>query len=802
MSDPGNNHSNLTRVLCAVLGTFSLLFALLMGIAGIAYAIDNLYNADSIAIVLILFFIALVLGLEGVLMFVLPARIDVLRRQPAAGRGRDWQPNVSAQSEDAGPHVHPTAQPVPSEVPEDTSQMLLRSDDIFATARDIVHTHQTNPSATRNLTHLASMLSALALESWNAAPTCCVTKLARTSTYWLRANTAELGADDYDRLVAAEAAMNLDHALPELARYSTHEQSAVQKTDAYLRAFIDQKPVPYNFDKSLGLAYPQGQPVQEASEWFLRASMVNDAECVRVPFRLIYDLRSNAQAHIAVLSAEIPRPACFAIVDSGEARRVARARAYALRLSWLLASHALANVPTLQRIEVLCHEHASEQCLLCITYTRELVKRLSPLVHGTAIDERGFPQDDAIVVSFGDDGWFMPVRPAIPFDDESVAPHEWFPYPELDNRPLSDRAAEVTGARCVSDLGINENGPRAYAADVLFLHWHALEQRNCKNMVATLVDMRQSTNNVSVAEACERTTAALLDGSIDPTDEEALRAMLVSDGALQDAVRRASRLMDNEGHPDPESALSVLHEALDPILSFGFYADDESYVYRYFGSLPERVAFNTRIDDHRREVRLVPDSYFNALSLLAAAHTALEQYDEAIAAADEIMRIAPASVDAAMRKVRALENQSRILEAAELIKQYAELASTPRDAALAHYRLAYMEWKLGREDLASACYQRALTWDTPLSNQAKEELDDLLKSYSNLRQLEPDQACALLTKEGIPLGFTAADQERTLMASALLVDEHVFRVAQVLLSVLCAANGDDVLVGIRRTLDA
>lgn len=820
-----------TRIACAVLGTISLLLALVVGVAGIAFFFDLGYDFTSNVAASIFFLVSAMLATEGVLMFVLPARIERLE-QPrearpqeygAAGYGAagtaaaDPSPTVGPVPATEGPAPaqggQPAGGPAPSEppaasgvahapqaAPTETSQMLLRSNDVFATARDIVHAWESHAATSRNLAHLATMLAPLDLAHWDAAPTCSATRLSRTDRYWLRAEAHELAPSDYDRYVAAEAALNADLSLPELAALPNDDPAARAKTDEYFRTFIDQDLREYDFGASLGRAFPEGWSATQPNEWFLRASIVNDAECVRVPFRLLYDLRSNAEAGVAVLDLEIPRPACFAIVESDATLRVARARAYALRISWLLASHALKSVSTLERIEVLCHEHGGADTLLAISFTRVFAKRLASLVRDTGIDGHGFPQDPAIRVRFDEHGWFAPVKPAMTFDSELVSSHAWHVYPELDERELGPRTREVTGAGRVCELGINENGLRAHAADTLIAQWHAISPRNCENMVSTLMDMRDSTNDVSVKEACERAASALLGDTVDPNDDDTLRRIILSDGMLQDATVRASNLMEDEEHADLPAAVAVLREALDPLLSFGFYADDESCVYRYFGSLSERLVFNTRIDDHRREVRLVPDSYYNALGLLASAYTNMGEHQSASEAADEMMRIAPASVDAAMRKVRALENQSRIFEAAELIKRFAALAVTPRDAALAHYRLAYMEWKLGREDLASLCYQRALTWETPLSEQARSELDDLLQSYPKLERKSDDEVARILAGEGIPLGFTAADQSYTLTAATLLVGEHAFRVAQPLLAVLCAAEGDDVFVGIRRSL--
>ena len=165
------------------------------------------------------------------------------------------------------------------------------------------------------------------------------------------------------------------------------------------------------------------------------------------------------------------------------------------------------------------------------------------------------------------------------------------------------------------------------------------------------------------------------------------------------------------------------------------------------------------------------------------------------------MRLAPTSTYATMRKVRILEEQSRIYEAADLIVAALHHAVTPRDAAICHYRLAYMEWKLGREDLAAACYQRSLTWDTEMSAQAREELDDLLANTPDLKRPTEEQADALLAREGIPLGCVRTDGENTLAAAVACMDGGALISARPLMAVLFGMNGDDVVMGVYRSLN-
>jgi tetratricopeptide (TPR) repeat protein len=233
----------------------------------------------------------------------------------------------------------------------------------------------------------------------------------------------------------------------------------------------------------------------------------------------------------------------------------------------------------------------------------------------------------------------------------------------------------------------------------------------------------------------------------------------------------------------------------------GAYLDDDSCVYRYFGSIPERIHHNLVVDEGGREIRLVPDSYFNAHANASIALGMLGRNDEALAHADTCIRLAPTSTYAALRRVRVLEAESRIFEAADLIINTLRHAITAHDASICHYRLAYMEWKLGREDLAAACYVRSMGWHaSPVAAQAREELDDLIKSIPTLERPTEEQADALLAREGIPLGCVRSDGERMLGAAVACMDDGLLFTARPLMESIFEMNGDDVVVGVYRSL--
>jgi tetratricopeptide (TPR) repeat protein len=304
-----------------------------------------------------------------------------------------------------------------------------------------------------------------------------------------------------------------------------------------------------------------------------------------------------------------------------------------------------------------------------------------------------------------------------------------------------------------------------------------------------------------VAEACTRTIQGLVDGSIDLDNTDAVSDLFLDGSALDRAVARAVELLDDASGPeDPEAAAKILEDALAPIDNMGAYLDDETNAYRYFGSVAERVHHNTAVNEGGKQIRLVPDAYFNAHSNASIALGMLGENERALAHADVCLRLAPTSTYATMRNVRILEAESRIYEAADLIVEALCHAVTPRDAAICHYRLAYMQWKLGREDLAAACYQRSLNWDTEMSAQAREELDDLLNATEGLERPTDEQADALLAREGIPLGCLKSDYDHTLATAVACIDDGAFFSAGSLMAVLFATSNDDVVMGVYRSL--
>lgn len=791
----------VAQALIVILGASLALFGGLMALSSAAFMIDG----DGSYFPFLIF--ALLICAGGTLLVIgqlkagdtgsaastqpvssIPMAIDTTG--PAAEAPEDGAP---AASEQTAPQDVAQDEPAGLNPTEDVAHLVFRSTDLFATLRDLVRHERSSDSDKRRL---ATMLEAAGVMDWPDAPACEGGRLTRNTHFWIRLNPEELTDDQYDTLIAAEAALGANQDLPELRRMPLDDPACLEASLTTMRELSGQRiERPRLTDDGLRFAYGAADAAATSDEWLVRSLICNAAESVKAPFRVIFDLRVNLDEGLVALEIELPRPRCMAIFTPVSKDQAGLARAYALRLATFLARQALQASDAIETVIVNGHERGHEEVLLSVRFDRKKLALLERVVEGDAV-EAGFPTDEDIRAQFAGD-WFAPCEPFVSIDDQRLVPEAARTLPELDEREASEAVQRTCHVKRISELGINESAARVAA-------WNEIVPKlgdTTAQAVATLVEARGAAQDITVAEACTRTITALVEGTGDLEDRGDLARLFINGSSLDTAVDRAASLLSGpEGSTDPKGALDLLNKALAPIDDVGAYLDDDTSVYRYFGSVSERIHYNAVADDGERIVRLVPDAYFNAHSNASIAHGLLGDFDQALAHADICLRLAPLSTYATMRKVRVLEGQSRIYEAVDLIIEALRHAVTPRDAAICHYRLAYMEWKLGREDLACACYQRSLTWDTEMSQQAREELADLLDANPGLERPTDEQADALLAREGIPLGCIRTDAEQTFAAAVACMDDRALMSARPLMATFFGLNGDDVVMGVYRSL--
>ena len=659
--------------------------------------------------------------------------------------------------------------------------LVQRSDDVAATLRDLVSHGQS--SADYGM--LPALLARSGLMEWEGAPRFSANRLRRNRRWWMSCDVDELTEDGYDRLIALEGALNLAADLAEGACPDAPDDQG--RIEALFRDLASLSPLP----APEGRTFPAGE---KGGEWAARLALSEWLENLPAPFRVVSAFQLDLDEGLACVDVAVPSPSCLALVAPGdEALQAAEARRYAWRLALTVARGAFAASPRIGRVGVNCVSHGARETLLSLLMDRGELDGL--LAGAAAADAEPVPARNCRLDVAGD-GRMLPVDALLARSDERLNPASRWDAVELDPMDASAAIREACGAARVSDLGINENARRVSVWNRLV----ATLGSTTSDAVARLMSARDATEDPTVREACSRTCQALVDGTVDASDHQALALVFALGSPLDQAQRQALDLAGEDAGPaDLERALGLLDAALVPLAQAGSYADGPTRVFRYFNSAAERVRFNRTVADGR-DVVLVPDAYYAAHSLAARVLTQLGRAEEAQVHADELARVAPVTPDAALSRVRVLEAQERIFECVDVLVDAMGYAATAREMSICLYRLAYMEWRLGRNRLAVACYERSMRLHGEIAAQAREELDELLDSEPGLSRLGPEECARELSAAGVPLGDADGARHAMEEAAAACVDARLMGISRAYLAVALEVDRDDALLGVYRSL--
>jgi tetratricopeptide (TPR) repeat protein len=769
----------------AILYVILMTVGIVVTVLGITFAeisVESNPHPSSDYLVATFILVALVIA-GGIALIALPA--SALARSRKRYLSRPATPAVAAAPS------KPAAQGLAAGVPADSdavAQIVLRSKDVSAVLKDLLAhddgTHAPLPALLRNI----------GLSSWEGVPVVSANRLARNNRYWLLMRD-EYAPEVYDRFVTLEAALNMygDIRARNAASGGRDTRPLGEQVLGMLAATVDLEPA----TKVAQGVESEFVPTQ-GGEWAARKHFADFAESVPTTFRFQFSMQTNLDAGVFLLEVEVPRPACFSIVSPDEVGRVSRARAYALRVA-LLGAHGAFEAGRFATVVVNCREHGSEETVLSLRLDATTMSQLRAVASSPGLDEGGFPQGEAVRASFGENGWFVPVEPFLTSEDPTAFPASRYREVELDASESPAELAEATGAHRICDLGIYEVSPRVSK-------WHEMVANKVSSTgeaVSMLMAARDATTDVTVAEACNRAARALVDGTMDVTDTKRLGELFINGDELSLTVARIRNVISDEEHLDGDmltDALASLDKTLGPITDMGMYLDDTDNVYRYFNSFAERVYYNRILPKDARTTRLVPDAYYVGHSEAARILNLLERYDEALVHDEELVRIAPATPDALLAKVRTLEEQGSIFEAADLLKKAILISSTSRDLCICFYRLAFMEWKLGEGQLAVACYVRSMGFRSDVARQAQQELEELIATEPQLKKVTSDEAREMIKAAGLPYGDVPSMRRTTAACACACTDANLIGPARAFTEMLLDLNYDDALVDVCRSL--
>ncbi|WP_321970559.1 tetratricopeptide repeat protein [Paratractidigestivibacter sp.] len=684
----------------------------------------------------------------------------------------------------AEPEATPAHEAAPSPWDE-TDVLILRSNDVIASLADLVR-HGDAP------TELHEAVERTGLLSWKNAPRAEAKRLRRSGQWRLWADDG-ISDEAYDQMVATELALNLADDIRYGVDCLGDDAGFGERAEALLRAVLRMEPLGIPDEATSFFA----QGAEEGGEWAARLSLAEFAQSLPTPLRVDMELQVNVADGIAVADIEVPRPDVFACVSGDASARAAHARSYAMRLCLALGRGAFGASGRIERVVVNGHEHGTRTPVISVDLTAGGLERLAAEVADAPTGE--LPRGLGIRWFASADGQLCPVDPFMAVWDEGVAPLSRWSGFELTNKPVSDSLAKATKANTYDDLAINEKSVRIKAWNEA-TGWLGYSTRRA---VAAFEARRRRATDLTVADACERVSRALVSGDVDVFDRQSMALLFVEGGELTRAVTDvACQLNARPGHTEEElvCALRRLDEALGPAQQTARYEDDTRNVFRFFNSVPERIVYNQTVDDHGRELRLVPDEYYAAHTQATVILTALGRHEEALAHANELVRVAPVTPDATLTRVRVLEELSRIYEAEAALKEAIGFASCLHDLAVCVYRLAFMEWKLGRGQLSVACYQRAAELHSSVRERAVKELRDVLRAGDGLHRMTNEEAHRAILDAGLPLGDVERIRTMARDAAVACADAGLLGAARPLVGVLLEAEQDDVLMDVYGSL--
>lgn len=292
---------------------------------------------------------------------------------------------------------------------------------------------------------------------------------------------------------------------------------------------------------------------------------------------------------------------------------------------------------------------------------------------------------------------------------------------------------------------------------------------------------------------------------------EPLRADLVcdldifdtGDDPLRDRYREISDRVREASAPEEEAP--VASELADLIAAYDAAEMLEESAARplYCVNMISRIIVSEHDDGPQTRFRKIPDTMFDARSMLCRIYREQGNLEDAIRLGEELVRLAPTSFTAYHSLALALREADRMEDAVRALVEGLTVAADPTDIACAYYRLGFYFWQGGDPSLGLACYTMVKP-GTYFYGEAQAEMQELMQQSHLSRRPDLDEARALLRADGVPVAPVPQLGEMAAKAGIALVDAGMFDAAHSLVHFLSsldvAPNSFDVLASVRRSL--
>lgn len=275
------------------------------------------------------------------------------------------------------------------------------------------------------------------------------------------------------------------------------------------------------------------------------------------------------------------------------------------------------------------------------------------------------------------------------------------------------------------------------------------------------------------------------------------------DDPLRDRYREISDRVREASAPEEEAPVAT--ELADLIAAYDAAEMLEESAARplYCVNMISRIIVNEHDDGPQTRFRKIPDTMFDARSMLCRIYREQGNLEDAIRLGEELVRLAPTSFTAYHSLALALREADRMEDAVRALLDGLTVAADPTDIACAYYRLGFYFWQGGDPSLGLACYAMVKP-GTYFYGEAQSEMQELMQQSHLSRRPDLDEARALLRADGVPVAPVPQLGEMAAKAGVVLVDAGMFDAAHSLVHFLSsldvAPNSFDVLASVRRSL--
>lgn len=584
------------------------------------------------------------------------------------------------------------------------------------------------------------------------------------------------------------------------------------------------------------------------TEWVVRRSIAYAVEALRLPYRLHVDFRTNVADGNVALEFDVTDAHVFPDYDfvnhlphkNSISDKKCLASAYTLRLALLLAGVAFASSDRIEHVWIAARkkQNGSTSCLLSVDFdkARFVTIDFDKLCDTNELQDIYHQFVPEMHIS---DNMLHPIEQTFSLDETRFCPSKRYDVLLNNNTRLSKEQQRVFGCRHASGLAIEENECleklAARVAEKLARE-ETTGTLSCSDKVQIILECGKNEVDPRITEACRRCARKLIAALI-PDNTQAITEELIGGDTLNQIAKQAINACNNEAY---QQALDLLTPVYADIEKKGSYRDTQTVKWRYFNNYIDRALYNSKYgrieyerrrkdreldkdallphthtarefmqheqqmwDSHRVSLMLVPDAYYEMLLGLSVCTAALKDYKKAVTYAYKLVNIAPVDGQAHIQLIKCLIACERYDQARNELTDFMHYAYAPESLALAYYHMARLEMIKNHKLSAQACFACAVHFMPRLVTQLRAELGISQSDTTEhpLSAMDTQELISVLKAYNIPLAPTPEITSFVLEGTKASLDAEVFPVARNFATLLGLLSGDDVMVGIIRSIE-